>query len=304
MCSLKRTVWGTSLFFFLFFFGVHGKTGEIYESKEFKEYWYGGRAEITSYELKQERYGEIHTGNAVLIFVTEDFSLNNHVKLDNPLRDKEDAVKVLKLNSIRKFNTGIYEYSIMNSIFTPVNIADHPYSLKETLSAQEWCGNWFMQLNLRDDKYLVRMNSYFETEGDREFTLERAFLEDEIWTRIRIEPNSLPLGDIKIIPGAMVGRLKHERLEVKDAKATLRELSDNLMSYMLQYKNNERTLVIRFSKNFPYEIISWEETYGRSTDEKGESLKTRANRKRTLLVDYWNKNKNIDLEMRKELGLD
>jgi hypothetical protein len=210
----------------------------------------------------------------------------------------------LKLNSIRKFNTGIYQYSMMNSIFTPLNIADQPYSLKETLSAQEWCGNWFIQLNLRGNKYLVRMNSYFETEGDREFTLEKAFLEDEIWTRIRIEPSSLPLGNIRIIPGATVARFKHERLDVEDAEATLSEYSDDLMSYKLQYKNTGRTLVIRFDKDFPYRIISWEETYGSGKSNIDRSLTTKATGKKTLLVDYWNKNKNIDLGIRKELGLD
>ncbi|MDP7238046.1 MAG: hypothetical protein QGI34_15090, partial [Candidatus Latescibacteria bacterium] len=40
----------------------------------FGDYWYQGKAEITSYTLKQARYGEIHDGHVVLIFVTEDFS--------------------------------------------------------------------------------------------------------------------------------------------------------------------------------------------------------------------------------------
>ena len=34
------------------------------------EYWYAGEAEITSYELNQARYGEIHKGKAVTVFVT------------------------------------------------------------------------------------------------------------------------------------------------------------------------------------------------------------------------------------------
>jgi hypothetical protein len=304
MLSYRDTILGIALFFTLFFYGVLGKTEEIYDSREFNDYWYGGKAEITSYELHQARYGEIHSGNALLIFVTEDFSRNKHVKLDNPIRDKKDALKVLKLNFIRKFNTGIYQYAMMNSIFTPLNIADHPYSLKETLSAQEWCGNWFMQLNLRNGKYLVGLNSYFETEGDEEFTLEKAFLEDEIWTRIRIDPSTLPLGNIKIIPGAMVARFTHGGLRVEDAEATLRESSDKLMSYRTQYKSKGRTLVIKFTKDFPYKIISWKETYGSGNGNIDKFLTTKATRKKTLLVDYWNRNKTVDLGMRKELGLD
>ena len=49
-------------------------------SREFKEYWYAGKAEITSYELEQARYGELRKGNAVLIYVTEPFLSEKQVK--------------------------------------------------------------------------------------------------------------------------------------------------------------------------------------------------------------------------------
>jgi len=42
-------------------------------SKEFKEYWYAGNAEITSYKLDQARYGELREGTSVLVYVTEPF---------------------------------------------------------------------------------------------------------------------------------------------------------------------------------------------------------------------------------------
>ena len=51
-------------------------------SEEFKNYWYSGEAEITSYELEQARYGEIRQGKAVLVFVTENFLPNIQVKAD------------------------------------------------------------------------------------------------------------------------------------------------------------------------------------------------------------------------------
>ena len=54
------------------------------ESPEFKSYWNSGRAEITSYKLEQARYGELHSGYSVLVFVTEDFSKKKQVKLDRP----------------------------------------------------------------------------------------------------------------------------------------------------------------------------------------------------------------------------
>ncbi len=74
-------------------------------TQEFKDYWYAGKAEISSYQLKQARYGETREGNAVLIYVTEDFLPDAQVKADN---QNESNVPVLKLNATKKFNTGNY----------------------------------------------------------------------------------------------------------------------------------------------------------------------------------------------------
>jgi len=82
-------------------------------SQQFKDYWYDGTAEINSYELQQSRYGQLHQGHAVLIFVTEDFSRSKQVKLDGPGNAVDDKASVLKLNLTKKFNTGIYPYAMM-----------------------------------------------------------------------------------------------------------------------------------------------------------------------------------------------
>jgi len=132
-------------------------------NNQFKDYWYQGKAEITSYNLQQARYGEIHKGDAVFIFVTEDFSKKKQVKLDYPSKNLKDAVPILKLNATRKFNTGIYPYSTMQSVFTPVNQKEDNGSLKVATSSQEWCGHTFMQLNQRGNNYQVQSNSYFES---------------------------------------------------------------------------------------------------------------------------------------------
>jgi len=106
-----------------------------------KEYWYAGEAEITSYKLTQARYGEIHSGHAVLIFVTEPFSTKTWTKADQPTATD---VSVMKLNFTKKFNTGIYPYSMMTSTFLPVDGAVN--SLKITSSSQEWCGHTYMEM--------------------------------------------------------------------------------------------------------------------------------------------------------------
>ncbi len=183
-------------------------------NKDFSDYWYQGEVEISSYKLSQARYGALHEGSAVLIFVTEDFSKEKHVKLDNPAEAGDDGVKVMKLNLIKLFNTGIYPYSMMSPVFSPVNLQDHPDALKVTTTSQEWCGHTFTQLNLEGDAYQAQLFSYFESEGGQQLEMENALLEDELWNMIRINPAKLPSGKINIIPGTMYQRLSHKPLRV------------------------------------------------------------------------------------------
>ncbi len=272
-------------------------------SDNFNRYWYQGKAEITSYELEQARYGEIRKGDAVLIFVTEDFSKKKQVKLDNPSANPKDAIPVLKLNMTRKFNTGVYPYSIMQSSFTPVDLKKHPNTLKVTSSSQEWCGHTFMQLNLEKNNFDTQLFSYFESEGDKRTKLDKTVLEDELWAKIRIDPKQLPQGEFDIIPSTIYARLKHIPFRNEKATAELKE-NANEMQYQLNYKNLDRKLTIVFEKAFPHQIISWEESFKSGFGSSAKNLITKATRKKSILLDYWSKNGNEDLHYRKELGLD
>ncbi|MEM6965193.1 MAG: hypothetical protein AAF573_10520 [Bacteroidota bacterium] len=273
------------------------------KSNAFKDYWYQGKAEITSYDLEQVRYGEIRQGNAVMIFVTEDFSKKKQVKLDNPSATPDDAVSVLKLNMTRKFNTGIYPYSIMQSSFTPVDLEKYPNTLKVTSSSQEWCGHTFMQLNLKKNNYESEVRSYFESEGDTKTRLNKTLLEDEIWSIIRINPNKLPQGEIDIIPSTIYARLRHIDFKNEKAIASVEEKGSET-HFQLQYKNLNRTLKIVFEKAFPHQIIAWEESSRSGYGGNTPTLTTKGKRKKSIMLDYWSKNGLGDSHYRAELGLE
>ncbi|TDJ04173.1 MAG: hypothetical protein E2O67_06830 [Deltaproteobacteria bacterium] len=301
-----RTVF-ISLSLFLAFCSLGYPSDKINNTdhKTFGDYWYQGKAEITSYEMEQARYGEIRKGHAVLIFVTEDFSKSKQVKLDNPQKDPEDAVKILKLNFVRKFITGIYPYSIMTSVFTPVELSSHPNTLKLSFSSQEWCGNVHTQANHKKNRYEFNSYSYFESEGDAKFELEDAILEDELWTRIRISPDRLPVGNIKIIPSLLSSRLKHFELKVENAFAekVVIDKKRDLVSYRVNYKNLDRKIQINFVNRFPYEIVEWSEEYKSGFGTNPKLLKTKGVKSKTLIIDYWNKNDIEDEDLRKVLGI-
>lgn len=272
----------------------------------FGDYWYQGEAELTSYTLEQARYGEVHQGEAVLIFVTEDLSRRKQVKLDDPAAAGDDAVKVMKLNLTKKFDTGIYPYSMMTSVFTPVYRAEDGPTLKVTTTSQEWCGHTFTQVNRRGEGYEVHLYSYFESEGDQRLTLEGAVPEDELWNLIRLAPDALPTGAVRLIPGTLFQRLRHSALTVQEAHAELRpaEGEAGLRAYTLTYPALDRTLTIRFNAAFPHEIESWEETYRSGFGPDAKPLTTRARRNKRIMLDYWNHNHLADAALRAELGLE
>lgn len=274
--------------------------------KDFSSYWYGGEAEISSFELQQARYGEIHAGEAVLIYVTEPFSMSKQVKLDNWRDESEDNVSVMKLNMTKKFLTGIYPYSMMMSTFTPVSSDKYPEAIKVTTSSQEWCGHSFMQLNLQEEAYQMTGFSYFESEGDVDISIPKVILEDELWTRIRLDPGSLPVGKATLLPSTFFLRLKHRENKPKEATLQLLEVPSSEYSssqhklYSIEYE--DRSLKIYFESNSPYAILGWEETY-LSGFGSPEELTTKAKRINTIKSAYWGQNRNKDRGIRKDLGL-
>ncbi len=265
-------------------------------SDEFKTYWYAGDAEITSYTLKQARYGEIRDGHAVLIFVTEPFLKQEQVKAD---AHHADNIPVLKLNTTKNFITGIYPYSIMTSTFYPVH--DNQHALKISNSVQEWCGHVYAQLNNRE-QFTISAHSYFEKEGDQELTIEKANLENELWNKIRINPKDLPVGDFEMIPSLEYIRLGHIAFKAYKASGSLREDASGYR-YEISYPELQRTLTINFGNSFPYAVESWEESYKSGFGSNAVMLTTEATKIKTLKTPYWQQNKNKDVFLRDSLGL-
>ena len=265
------------------------------DPNNFNDYWFSGTAELNSYDLKQARYGEIRNGEVVLVFVTEPFSASKQVKLDNPKKTPEDDVTIMKLNNVRKFNTGIYDYSILTSTFTPINTPDYPNTLKSVTSIQEWCGITFTQLNLEDNHYKYKSFSYFESEGDSEKTIKTALLEDELFTRIRINKGELPEGEITLIPSVLQSRFTHQN--VKPTKAVIvKTKTENLIKYKIEIPSQNRSITIDIEKEFPFKIMAW-------TEDNGDGLLTTATLKKSIRSPYWNQKSLADEKLRKELLL-
>ncbi len=259
-------------------------------------YWHQGKAEISVFDVEQRRYGQMRRAQQVNIFVTEDFSAQKQVKLDNPEAAGADRTPVLKLNALRRFPTGIYDYSVIISVFSPMNTPESR-ALKATWSVQDWCGQVFAQANRQPDQtYQFRQFSYFEREGDTDQALRPDLLEDELWTALRLHPERFEdMDKIQMLPSVLFFRFQHLPLQAYEAALHI-EKSEKESILRVQYRSLLRQLSIRFETAWPHRILGWEET------DNGQ-ITTRATLRRIRMSDYWNQNDNASETLRDSLQL-
>jgi len=267
--------------------------------EQFQKYWYAGLAEVSRYTLDQARYGSQHPGEAILIYVTEDFLPEKQVKKEF---GDEKGISVLKLNMVEKFVTGIYDYALMTSIFTPIDYRKNAATMKVSFSSQDWCGQSFAQMNAREGKLNYQIRSYFQGEGDENISLPATYTEEDIWTRIRLEPQMLPLGKIEMVPSQKYLRLLHKELKAYSAEATLvlqvydsKEKAETYI-YTLKYPELNRELKICTESKFPFKILWWEE-------KVGPNQVTKATLDTTIMESYWEKNNPQDQGLRDSLNM-
>jgi|TARA_R110000737_G_scaffold93859_1_gene127283 hypothetical protein len=271
------------------------KDNDLKLSQETKEYWFSGEgAEITSYKLTQARYGELREGEAVTVFVSEPFSSSKNTKADG---NYPDNVSVLKCNFTKRFDTGIYPYTMMNSTFYPFE--NYDYSLKVSTTVAEWCGHVYMELRNKK-KFELENHSYFEGESfDTE--LPKNLLEDDLWSKIRLNPEAIALGKQKMIPSFFYMRLLHKEAKAYDCEVSLEKNATNQL--IIDYPTLKRKLTIEFEANSPYKILGWTELYPDGFGSNAKVLETKGTLIKSIRSRYWEKHSNSDHDLRKELGL-
>ncbi len=192
------------------------------------------------------RYGQPRDGSLVLIYVTEDFSDSLRVKADPGRHPPSDVYPVLKLNAIRKFQTGIYDYSVMVSVFSRVDFAagERPFPLRKlSLSSQEWCGHVYHQIIPQGGaaalpggqaaRWQSTSHSYFDGEADENRVLAPPtaaviVAEDELPILLRSyaeRRDFLAPGEQRtaaFLPSLLRARLQHKPLAFTQAFITRR----------------------------------------------------------------------------------
>jgi hypothetical protein len=195
-------------------------------AQDFWAYWGDGQAELNGYRLVQPRYGAKRDGTAVLIFVNEEMSDALRVKADPGKHPAADVMPVLKLNAIRDFQTGIYDYNVMTSVFARI-VPGWPVA-KVSFSSQEWCGHVYHQLLVRGGRVLGTFHSYFDGEADGTDDLAvpaDGVFEDALpillrgWLGAYLKPGESRT--VPFLPSLLRSRLDHQRLAWRTASIAL-----------------------------------------------------------------------------------
>lgn len=272
---------------------------------DFWSYWGDNQAELSGYRLTQPRYGEPRAGTAVLVFVTEDVSDSLRVKADPAKHPKADVFPVLKLNAIRDFQTGIYDYNVMTSTFARVS-PGWPVA-KISFSSQEWCGHVYHQLLPRGDRVSGVSHSYFdgEADGHDELALPKdGVFEDALPILLRgLRTPYLEAGEsrtLPFLPSLLRARLEHRPLAW--TKATIARGPDavpvsvpagkfSAFTWTVSVEAGP-TLTFQFEVEPPHRLLRW------SADTGEEAVLLKSTR-----LSYWKLNALGGEKYLKELGL-
>jgi hypothetical protein len=270
---------------------------------EFDSHWHDGKAELDGYRLVVSRYGEDRAGTAVMIFVTEPFSASKRVKKERPGGDPRDTIDVLKLNLVRDFQTGIYDYNTMVSVFVRTSSFE---PVKASFSSAEWCGHVYAEMTFQPRQIRGTYASYFEDESGP-IVLERpkgGITEDELFIALRgLREDFLAAGQqrtVPYLPGLFFTRLSHEPLRWTQAvikrdaapqKVTVPAGTFETMLYDVRIGDG-RTGGFWIETEYPHRIVKW----SLPPDVSGELTGSKR-------LAYWKLNGEGDEKHLQDLGL-
>lgn len=234
------------------------------KNQAFQQYWNTGLSELSTYELTQTMDTSQQKGQIQLVFTMVDFDTKKRMQTTSS--DKSASTTVLKQNLIQKIPSGVYEYSLTNSTFTPTNYVVFPHALKLEYTKQNKRGHEYSQLNWKGQTFLYEAKSDFRAKTQQDTSVKTAWLEDEIWNRIRLNPQTLPDGEIEMIPSLEYLGSTNQKVEAISCKTTLEEQTDSLSkqvlkNYTIEYPEKHRKVSIIFESQFPYKILSWESSF-------------------------------------------
>jgi hypothetical protein len=270
----------------------------------FWAHWSDGQAELATYRLIQPQYGEPREGTAVLVFVTERLDPSTLIKTES---DPSRGRAVFKLNDMRDFQTGVYDYHTMTSTFLALEGPSVPgVPLKVSTSVQEWCGHSWERLRFDARRIQRIVHSYFEGEGEQDTAWRYpagAVVLDALPLTLRADRERI-LGqsgtrNVTWLTGRVEARLTHEQAPWRSGQLTLhddrveRRVGDEVVTCEVWTLSSKETSITWWiEERMPHRLIGWQTSAGESAQ-----LIT------TQRMAYWEAQGIADEPKRQALGL-
>ena len=285
-------------------------------SRVFESHWQDGRAELAGYRYHVTRYGQRREGRCAMITVTEPFSASKHVKADHSSQNSADTFEALKMNLVRHFQTGIYDYHTMISIFTK----SRDFSTdKVAFTCAEWCGQVYEELIFEKSAVTGMIRSYFEDES-RELRLPAqggGIPEDDLFILLRgLRGDYLPPGGSRsapFLPSPFHCRLTHQPTYWTSAAISRsRDLeqvqvpagSFQAIAYTVRVKDG-RTGQFWIESAYPHRILRW--SWAAPASDGGRRMSGDGSDEGELIrstrLPYWRLNQEGDESHLSEMGL-
>ncbi|HZT32913.1 MAG TPA: hypothetical protein VFA33_23705 [Bryobacteraceae bacterium] len=270
--------------------------------------WSDGQAELAAYDLSIPRYGQLRRGVAVAIFVTETFSNSLRVKADPGKHAPADEFPVMKLNLVKDYQTGVYDYNEMTSTFVAlrgVNGRGAGTATKISFSRQEWCGNTYQQLLFDAGTIRATRHSYFDGDADSQASVSYpadGVSEDALylWARGMASPALEPGASraVSVLPSAAYAKgagaawqpavlsrsAQPRRISVPGGSFSVEVLSARIGA------GDQRVFYVEAAP--PHRLIQWESSSG----ERAVFVKS-------VRMKYWERNGLGQEDALKQLGL-
>jgi hypothetical protein len=215
----------------------------------FQKYWKNRGVENVKFILKQD---SVIIGEATLSYTSRDFGK------DHP----SGIIPSLSTNFTKRINQENYHYSEITTTVTPLNTPVYPHAVAITSSTQSNDISDFSSFQPQPKSYLFSSRNSQNPEKETQNISEKIHLEDEIWAKIRMNPDALPQGEFEMIPSLGYWNKTHESPNPQEVRAALKSVEGNpkLKIYSFDYVDLKRKFDIIFEVNFPFQIIEFKET--------------------------------------------
>ncbi|PWK26131.1 hypothetical protein LV89_02611 [Arcicella aurantiaca] len=216
----------------------------------FNNYWKEQGTETSLFILKQD---SVKIAEAMLSFTLQDFEQT----------EPKEHIQMLASTFTQKSIN--YKNSVTTSTLMPLNILLRPHALEVSSSVQELNGTGFMKLTFAPKSYAVTIEGNLIKKDGEHLALSKTHNEDEMWSKIRQNPATLPQGEFEIIPSLTYWNSLHKTPEVQSVKAEFKNYDGKeftgkkLKIYSLNYPDLKRNLSIIFEENSPFKIVGWTE---------------------------------------------